>query len=276
MGSVAATAPAIDLGSAGGVSYRLAERELDPPGTPKATAKCPAGKHVSGGAFVVYEPENTGTFDYSASMPVDRGDADSAPDDGWRVRATPIDEPTGVASTAMCADGHSRYRDKQEPVDPGFPVLRVSCGQGWHVTGGGASVSPDVNHVVWSHPYDSGDPGGLPDDGWRAMLYVDELNQEPTVYAVCSREQPAYRREKETLQPGNGELNEAQCSSSSHLIGAGASFTGPSSPSGIQRVAADDDPGDPGEAPDDAAEAFGLVGNSSPADELTVFAICAK
>ena len=128
-----AAAATINLGGAGGVEYRLTAREFDPPGTPKVTADCPGDKHVSGGAFVVYEPEGTGTFDYSTSKPTDGGD-------GWQVEAKEIAEPAGVASTAMCADGPFRYRDKKAAVDPGYPEIGVSCGKGWHVTGGGASV----------------------------------------------------------------------------------------------------------------------------------------
>ena len=129
-----AAAATINLGSAGGVEYRLTAREFDPPGTPKVTADCPGDKHVSGGAFVVYEPEGTGTFDYSTSKPTDGGD-------GWQVEAKEIAERAGVAATAMCADGPFRYRDKKAAVDPGYPEIGVSCGRGWHVTGGGASVS---------------------------------------------------------------------------------------------------------------------------------------
>ena len=108
------------------------------------------------------------------------------------------------------------------------------------------------------------------------MLYVDALDVEPTVYAACSREQPAYRRERETIDPGTGSQAESKCSANSHLVGAAASFDGPSSPSGIQRVNADDDADEPGHAPDDYAKAFGSVSISAPADDLVVFAICAQ
>ena len=219
---------------------------------------------------MVFDPESTDTFDYGASKPADGGD-------GWQVEAMEITDHVGVAATAMCADGHFRYRDKKAAVDPGFSEIGVSCGNGWHVTGGGASVSPTMNHIVWSGPYDSADGGKRPDDGWHANFYVDEFDQQPKVYAVCSRDEPLYRRTRESIDPGTGTRLTAECSSTTHLIGAAATFNGDSSPAGIKDVRTVDDPGDPGGAPDDGASAFGQVNVSAPApDELTVVAICAR
>jgi hypothetical protein len=265
-----AAAATINLGGAGGVEYRLTAREFDPPGTPKVTADCPGDKHVAGGAFVVYEPEGTGTFDYATSKPTNGGD-------GWQVEAKEITETAGVAATAMCADGPFRYRDKKAAVDPGYSEIGVSCGKGWHVTGGGASVRPVFNHIVFSGPYDSGDAGKSPDDGWHAKFYVDEFDQQPRVYAVCSHDEPAYRRVRETIDPGTGTRLTAECSPTTHLIGAAATFNGNSSPAGIRDLRTVDDPDDPGGAPDDGASSFGQVSPGAPApDELTVFAICAR
>jgi hypothetical protein len=267
-----------DLGSAGGVDYRQANRFFDPPDTPKATATCPSSRHVAGGTFAIYDPESTDTFIVNGSLPVDLGDGDHQPDDGWRVKGSYIPAHAGAATTAMCTEEDYRYRVKHQPVAVGYPPeVRVGCGgDNWHVTGGGASI-PTGNNLTESFPFDSDDSRGRPDDGWAATAYVDNLDVRLSVYAVCAHEAPEYHKESRVLNPGSGSSVLPDCAPDSHLIGAGGKVHGSSEYSTIKDVLATDDPGEPGQAPDDGAYALGNLSLASPASQrLTGYAICAK
>jgi hypothetical protein len=266
-----------DLGTAGGVNYRLSAHEFDPPETPKATAECRSDQHVAGGAFVIYDPESTDTFTVNTSVPVDLGDGDHEPDDGWRVKGPPQATHVGAASTAMCTETHYRYRVKHQPVDVGYPPeVKVGCGgQDWHVTGGGASV-PEGNNPTETFPFDSGDQGNSPDDGWAAQAYIDNFDVKLTVYAVCARSTPEYHKESRVLGLGEGGSVLPDCSPQGHLIGAGAKFNGPAGLATVKDVLAQDDPNEPGKAPDDGAYALGQHGSDPTSEKLTGYAICAK
>lgn len=283
-GSLAATAVglagsvafATDLGSAGGVEYRVSAREFDPPEIPKATAMCPGPTHVTGGAFVVFDPESTDVFTWNTTVPIDDGDGDHAPDDGWRVKGSGNAVRAGVAATAMCTPENHRYKVKEVPVPLGFSEAKVSCGKDSHVTGGGVSV-PVGNNPTSSYPYDSGDPGNKPDDGWAAGLYIDDLGVDAGMYAICSHAMPKYRRAHEPITPGQGSALDASCSAKTHLVGAGGRLEASPETTMIMRVGAEDYPDDPGQAPDDGASSFGVRSPGSTGDgELTTFAICAK
>ncbi len=273
---LAATAAATDLGSAGGVEYRVTARFFEPPEAPKATAMCPENTHISGGTFVVFDPESTDVYTWNSSIPVDAGDSDNRPDDGWRAKGSDIPGRAGVAATAMCTHENLRYRSKELPTELGFSDVRIGCGDDWHVTGGGISV-PAGNNPTSSYPYDSGDPGKRPDDGWAAGLYIDDQDVEADLYAVCTRDSLEYHRAREPLDPGQGSALNADCSAKGHLLGAGARLVATPETTMITRTAAVDDAGEPGQAPDDGASAFGIrSGGSSGEGQLTTFAICAK
>ena len=271
-----ATAVATNLGSAGGVEYRVTARFFDPPEVPKATASCPGNTHAAGGAFVVFDPESTDVYTWNSSIPIDDGDADKQPDDGWRVKGSDTPGRAGVAATAMCAHENLRYRSKQLPTEIGFSNVRIGCGDDWHVTGGGVSV-PAGNNPTSSYPYDSVDRGKRPDDGWAADLYVDGLDVEADLYAICTRDPLEYHRAREPLSPGSGSKLDANCSSKGHLLGAGARLVATPETTMITRTGAEDDPDDPGQAPDDGASAFGIRSAGSTGEgQLNTFAICAK
>ena len=68
-----------------GVAIKRARKRV-PPGTARsATARCPRARHVSGGGGALSGPIADGHL--AASTPVDGGDRDRVPDDGWRVTA---------------------------------------------------------------------------------------------------------------------------------------------------------------------------------------------
>ena len=81
--------------------YKTAEATLDTiPGDAKATAKCGSGHITGGGAYI---SGNTDEAYLVASYPIDDGDADRAPDDGWRAWAENAEGGTkSVTAYAIC------------------------------------------------------------------------------------------------------------------------------------------------------------------------------
>ena len=68
-------------------------------------------------------------------------------------------------------------------------TARVACGGSRHVLSGGALTTGPFGsqRLVSSAPYDSGDPGSKPDDGWSAS--ADNLKRKRRameVFAICS------------------------------------------------------------------------------------------
>src|SRR5687767_11170140 len=69
-------------GTAGGVTYRSDSAPIGPPDSVELDVSCPAGKHASGSGFGTV---STVAGPVDRSVPVDGGDQDSRPDDGWEI-----------------------------------------------------------------------------------------------------------------------------------------------------------------------------------------------
>jgi hypothetical protein len=274
--ALAGVAVASDLGDAGGVSYRLDHHRFDPGEHSHAEAACPKGKHVAGGGFVIASPNSPGTYPVNDSFPVDRGDGDRRPDDGWRVTGTDYPAEVVADSEAMCTDGDYRYRAKSKPVDPGYPPgVKASCGgKHWHVVGGGASLTGTADNQLTSNgPFDGGDADKAPDDGWKALAYIDALDVKLKAYAVCRRAEPSYRKDHRLLDPMEGASVDAACHQGEHVLAAGIDLDGARDGSTI-RAAYPQDGTDPHDVPDDGSYAFGTDTSATVSHRLTGYAIC--
>lgn len=64
-------------------SYERKDTPLPTGSNAKATAKCPAGQHITGGGIVISGSVSEGFV--VSSYPIDGKDKGKAPDDGWRV-----------------------------------------------------------------------------------------------------------------------------------------------------------------------------------------------
>jgi len=176
-----------------GLRYREQGRVI-PPGRAKLTAKCPAGTEVLGGGGWV---QRAGTSFIRESFPVDLGDADKRPDDGWRVgvyNGTAMN--LGAMVTAICLKvdrWRLSYRrqvaDAVQADNVAHPV--VSCPEGSSAAAGGASVerAPGEAWLNATRPVDDGsDADAVPDDGWEAYLYNASGDaKKTTAYAICKR-----------------------------------------------------------------------------------------
>ncbi len=136
-----------------------------PSGTsPERSAKvgCPAGKHVvGGGAFIA----TTDSF-LNSSYPLKNG---------WRTRIhDSAGGPGGMLVYAVCRGlGQVRHVTKTVTgVASGTTKTVVArCRANEHVAGGGGRITGSISqaHLAATTPYDGGDPGSLPDDGWRVV-----------------------------------------------------------------------------------------------------------
>jgi hypothetical protein len=68
-----------------GVAIKSARKRLRPGRAGSATARCPRARHVSGGGGALSGP--IADAHLAGTTPVDGGDRDRVPDDGWRVTA---------------------------------------------------------------------------------------------------------------------------------------------------------------------------------------------
>jgi hypothetical protein len=99
-----------------------------------------------------------------------------------------------VTATVICDQSKKRFVRKSVLVDPGtVRTEKAPCPRGTIVSGGGASIgnltanAPDrLVSMSASAPYDSGDEGLAPEDGWRGTLRNATPNlQQGYVFAVC-------------------------------------------------------------------------------------------
>ncbi len=173
--------------------YRHVDELLEVPDATErgTTAKCRSGESVVGGGS-----SNSGGFSdeaiVSSTGPVDLGDPDKVPDDGWRGEVN-NDEDGGAATLgattyAICDSKHGdvRYRSLSRNVHDGQIVSKdVHCKGRERVIGGGV-----VSHSAYRHGLyvtDSFNIAG--DDGWVAHVdnwpTPDGKTRRFTVTAIC-------------------------------------------------------------------------------------------
>jgi hypothetical protein len=80
--------------------------------------------------------------------------------------------------------GGKKYVTKSVPAQDGAQVV-AKCPRGTHVSGGGAGADNGGGDVNESTPYDSGDDGSAPDDGWAAYFNDTGNVANMRVYAIC-------------------------------------------------------------------------------------------
>lgn len=217
--------------------------------------------------------------DMNIEPPAPDPDPDSHPDDGWGANGV---GPPGAAvtSTAICRKGGAiKYRLKQiQPNANDQAAGKVGCGgKRWHVTTGTPFVGTAGGWINSSHPYDGGDRGKAPDDGWKIRAYVP-AGFPISVYAICARKvKLAYKRAKPvtlgTSQPGPSRTRTRSTGcGKGHAIGGGAKVSGFVN-RGRLIATAPVDTGDPGKAPDDRwrVQAHNLGGEPT---KLKAFGIC--
>ena len=106
----------------------------------------------------------------ASAAPEDGLDADTKPDDSFRAYTYNTTPSASTAAVwAICAPGNTRY----QRADVGVRVnkaknLKAKCPNGTSVVGGGIYLTGSNSEIFISatRPWDSGDKGKKPDDGW--------------------------------------------------------------------------------------------------------------
>jgi hypothetical protein len=263
--------------SVGGVTYRHDTTEVTPPGRFTIDVMCPAGTHVSGGDSFS-ESGVQGTM--QASFPADGADADNLPDDLWRARHSfSASEGTqGLNADVICLGSGLTYSSRQVVLHPGdAQTATAPCGASRHVTGGGAALSAagSAGYINSSYPWDNGDTGTVPDDGWGARAFNGTGGDvRLTVYAACTDTSPAYFLASGPIAPGAATFVNSACPNTRHLVGEGARMSGSAKFAALVGMA-DEDGSDSDFAPDDSMEAGARVASASPGSQtITAWAIC--
>jgi hypothetical protein len=179
--------------SAGGMRYVHVEDTI-PNGTIQSLqAECSEGREVLGGAAGALVDAGH----LNASYPIDAGDSNPTPDDGWHgfLFNSGGGAPPAFAQ-AFCQRReapmvkHLRYEagDAVTIPAPGSESAVVRCPRHRSVAGGGVFVtgSSEQAAVVASTPVDLGDPDHAPDDGWLGKV-VNEAGASKTltVHVTC-------------------------------------------------------------------------------------------
>lgn len=170
--------------SGGRLTYASRRGTAEPASARQLTARCPAGTRVTGGGARLGGP--IALLWLNSSYPIDAGDGDTKPDDGWRARGY---NNSGLAEAmkvfAICADLRVRYVSSAG-IDPNYTF--VHCPGTTHVTGGGLRITgaADEAHVNSIDPF--ADAVNPPDDG---IVGLGANNSGPpktvTTFALCAR-----------------------------------------------------------------------------------------
>lgn len=157
------------------------------------TAYCPHGTKVTGGG--VFASGTSFKVEVAQTGPIDSGDTNSLPDNGWHGFANNGSTSSATMDViAVCAkSGTYRYVESDEVTlqDNSVGSTLANCPARTQVTGGGVDVFGFNNgfEVESSVPIDSGDAGAKPDDGWLGTANNDNSGQAANTrtFAICRK-----------------------------------------------------------------------------------------
>jgi hypothetical protein len=185
-----------DLGSAGGLTYIQSNSvSLNAGESGVPAAHCPGGtKVVGGGVTPTSSPAAESRI--NSTFPIDTGDTDEKPDDGWEGDVYNISGASkGFSAYAICKEsGPVTYRVKNvRGVAPdSAKTATVKCPHGTRVAGGGLFVGGLIpqGFVNRTYPFDGADQDTKPDDGWRGRGYnlaTGDINVRAHVTCIDAR-----------------------------------------------------------------------------------------
>jgi hypothetical protein len=178
--------------NAGPGDYRVRQTDLKevPDGSEGATtARCRGGESVVGGA--AYNQGGYSDESYvSSTGPVDLGDGDQIPDDGWRAEINNDEDASGdtlqIRAHAFCDTKHKnvRYRSKTTKLSDGeLDGAIVKCGPDGLLIGGGVLSHSDYSHGLYvSDTYKDGSAWESRVANWPTP---DGKQRKTTTTAIC-------------------------------------------------------------------------------------------
>ena len=156
----------------------------------RAKVQCPGPAwHVTGGGGSLGKP---GTSTLLASFPIDGGDLDVKPDDGWEAWGyAPVDDK--LRAFAVCAHRKPAYHLATDSLDPGNGSrLTAMCGAGQHLLGVGGLVgdAPSQTALIQLATPDDFNHDQVYDEAGATFAKNSLTASSPVesqAYAICTR-----------------------------------------------------------------------------------------
>jgi hypothetical protein len=160
----------------GSVKYRAKRvRGIPASDSGTATVKCPRGARVAGGGLFVGGALAEGYV--NRTYPIDGGDQDTKPDDGWRGRGYNLATGnTSVRAHVTCIDARLRYALNLGSF--------TDCPDGTHATGGGAAIPGSASSSWLNSLYPFAEVTNPPDAGF-VNFFESPPGALATGYAIC-------------------------------------------------------------------------------------------
>jgi RTX calcium-binding nonapeptide repeat (4 copies) len=258
------------------VSYPREHVRVQPGTSDRVVAKCPRGTHVQGGGVGM----TYGSVLVKTSMPVDRADDDSKPDDGWSVTLHFPDSsgpPERAFAEAVCAGPMPRYVAGLTTAT-GELTTGLECPAGTKATGAGAATEGSLGTTFlrqWA-PYGFGGAGGS-----ATLVVVQGSAGAPGVSlaGVCTDKlRLRYPRRTFTITAPYGSPEPVQCKRRERVVGGGGYVAAPAAGIAIRTEDsfADDNRSDPDHRPDNAWGASFLDDPFGSEPEAKVVAVCGR
>lgn len=138
------------------------------------------------------------------------------------------DHDVGMGEATVCASnaGNVGYRSRSLALEKRARTTgRVSCPDGTQVTSGGVFVEGKLQsgRMISSAPFDDGDPGAKPDDGWTATAdNLKRTRRDMVVHAICSDAGGfRYASERFSVRKKRRKHVETECPGGSYAVGSG-------------------------------------------------------
>jgi hypothetical protein len=111
-----------------------------------------------------------------------------------------------------------------EPTPNEVRTLTAKCPPGTHVWAGGHYNTGGFGEAFprHSYPYDSGDKGRVPDDGWKVQTSAGE-GVVVRIHATCAEPEPRYERGSLPVPPNSQGGTEIDCDPDFEAVSGGTS-----------------------------------------------------
>jgi hypothetical protein len=225
---VPASASAITY-TTGRLTYVLKDAHVPASTQASRSVRCPSGTEVTGGG--AYTSGSTVDDEVATSAPLDAGDRDRIPDDGWQAELN-----TGAAlahivtAYAICAPfSHLSYVRESTPVGPnGSKTVHAACPEGTEPIGGGARTTSSSTAVALRETFPWNRPGSdISWDGWQGTANnLTGSAKKVTAIAICKHVTAANYGVSGSFSGTTGLLQTADqtlaCNGSFHVSGGGS------------------------------------------------------
>ena len=250
----------IPLGDDSGLEYRSAVF-VNADAADYAVATCPGERVVTGGgAFASGASSEARLIDLG---PYAHQDASASDRQAWTSElVNDAGSSKDLTSYAICARPRGIARKtkiRTAQASAAIVTAKASCPNAASVLGGGLSNQSYVDaRILASMPFDDGDKGSKPDDGWRARTFLG-ASRELQVFAICKETAGVVYRSQTGSATASATSATATCPNGGSATGGGAALSGNAGFLNSTRPA---DSTDSDSVPDDAWQTFGYSASS--------------